>query len=104
MVQLVEDVQRLSRSSAEQEARSGRRQQELERSLQEAQEAARLLEVKLGQQEDYATVKKDLSILKTLEFPAMESEDDNRPLEVGILILTQTLNDKPELLTQIPFS
>ena len=60
-------------------------QQELEQGLQEVLEARQELEERLDQ-EDYATIKKDLSILKTLEFPAMESEDDSRPLEVIILV------------------
>ena len=36
-------------------------------------------------------MKKDLNILKTLEFPSVQSEDDARPLEVLILERSKAL-------------
>ena len=42
-------------------------------------------------QADYEGVKKDLNILKTLEFPSVQSEDDARPLEVLILERSKAL-------------
>ena len=36
-------------------------------------------------------MKKDLNILKTLEFPSIQSEDDARPLEVLILERSKAL-------------
>ena len=85
VARLLEDLQRVSRSGQEQESRQARRQQELEVALEEVEGARSGLEVKLGQQSDYASIKKDLAILKSLEFPSVESEDDSRPLEVLIL-------------------
>ena len=39
-------------------------------------------------------MKKDLNILKTLEFPSVQSEDDSRPLEVLILERSKALQVK----------
>jgi hypothetical protein len=47
------------------------------------------LEERLARQKDYETVKKDLAILRTLEFSSSQQEeeegDSSRPLEVLIL-------------------
>merc|ERR1711994_741631 len=49
-------------------------------------------------QADYEGVKKDLSILKTLEFPSVQSEDDARPLEVLILERSKALQAENSML------
>ena len=43
-------------------------------------------------------MKKDLSILKTLEFPSVQSEDDARPLEVLILERSKALQAENSML------
>jgi hypothetical protein len=85
--QLVEDVQRLTKQSADQEAKQAVRVASLEARLATAAAQAASLEERLARQKDYDTVKKDLAILRTLEFSSsqQEEEDSSRPLEVLIL-------------------
>ena len=62
---------------------SSLRTSELESRLAEASAAAQDAAEKLDAMSDYETVKKELGILRSLEFPS--SEDDNKPVEVLIL-------------------
>jgi homeobox protein cut-like len=91
VAQLVEAGHRAGRVGQELEGRHARRAAELERALAGAEEVRAGLEARLGQQADYEAVKKDLGILKTLEFPSVESPEDPRPLEVLILERSKAL-------------
>lgn len=62
---------------------SSSRTSELESRLAEASAAAQNATEKLDAMSDYETVKKELGILRSLEFPS--SEDENKPVEVLIL-------------------
>jgi hypothetical protein len=61
----------------------------LEAKLAAAAAQTAALEERLARQKDYDTVKKDLAILRTLEFSSSQQEeaegDSSRPLEVLIL-------------------
>jgi homeobox protein cut-like len=84
--QLVEDVQRLTRQSAEAEAKQAARAAALEAKLATTVGQVAGLEERLARQQDYETVKKELAILRALEFSSSQEEEDaNRPLEVLIL-------------------
>ena len=88
MGQLGEDVQRLTRQATEAEAKQAARVAVLEAKLAATTAQAAGLEERLARQQDYETVKKDLAILRTLEFSSSqeeEEEDSSRPLEVLIL-------------------
>jgi len=55
----------------------------------------------LDAQSDYESVKKDLSIMKSLYFPSHSSEEeDSRPLEVLILERSKTLQNDNSMLRQ----
>merc|ERR1719391_1488217 len=82
---LVVDLQKATKATAEEEARRVKKEGELETSLASTIQERDQLASKLAMQADYEGVKKDLNILKTLEFPSIQSEDDARPLEVLIL-------------------
>merc|ERR1711892_376347 len=101
VVQLVEDIQKANRNIQESEVKFERKVTSLERSLACAEEVKDDLQIKLSKQGDYESVKKDLSILKTLEFPSHSSEqDDSRPLEVLILERSKALQSDNSMLRQ----
>merc|ERR1719462_1157854 len=57
----------------------------------------------LVKQNDYESIKKDLSIMKSLYFPSQgleQDEIDNRPLEVLILERSKTLQNDNSMLRQ----
>jgi homeobox protein cut-like len=86
--QLVEDVQRLTRAAAEAETKQAARAAALEAKLAATVGQVAGLEERLARQQDYEAIKKDLAILRALEFSSsssQEEEDANRPLEVLIL-------------------
>ena len=104
---LVVDLQKATKAMGEEETRRLKREGELETSLASTMQERDQLASKLAMQvlcfylnhallvvtpqADYEGVKKDLNILKTLEFPSMQSEDDARPLEVLILERSKAL-------------
>ena len=105
---LVVDLQKATKATVEEEGRRLKREGELETSLastiQERDQLASKLAMQVQDltqennyagffftQADYEGVKKDLNILKTLEFPSVQSEDDARPLEVLILERSKAL-------------
>lgn len=105
--QLVEDVQRLTRQAAEVEARHAAKAAAIEAQLVATAAQAASLEERLARQADYETVKKELAILRTLEFSSSsssgqegEGEDtsSNRPLEVLILERSKVLQSENSLL------
>jgi len=101
VVQLVEDIQKANKSLCENELKFEKKVKNLEESLQLEKEVKEELEYKLSKQSDYESIKKDLSILKTLEFPSHSLEgDDNRPLEVLILERSKALQSDNSMLRQ----
>merc|ERR1719481_1741707 len=59
------------------------------------------IQSKLSSQSDYESVKKDLSIMKSLYFPSHNTEEeDARPLEVLILERSKTLQNDNSMLRQ----
>jgi len=101
VVQLVEDVQKANKVIQDNEAKYERKISSLEKSIGDAEQVKDELELKLSKQSDYENIKKDLSILKTLEFPSHSmAEDDNRPLEVLILERSKTLQSDNSMLRQ----
>jgi len=101
VIQLVEDIQKANRNLQENEVKYERKVTDLERGLTEVEKIKEDLQVKLSKQSDYESVKKDLSILKTLEFPSHSSDqDDSRPLEVLILERSKALQSDNSMLRQ----
>jgi len=101
VIQLVEDIQKANRNLQENEVKYERKVTDLERGLTEVEKIKEELQVKLSKQSDYESVKKDLSILKTLEFPSHSSDqDDSRPLEVLILERSKALQSDNSMLRQ----
>jgi len=98
VVRLVEDVTKMTKREGELEARWRKKEEELGAAVAKAQEVRQVLEQKLELQKDYETVKKDLTILKTLEFPAVVVEEDTRPLEVLILERSKALQAENSML------
>jgi len=95
---LVVDLQKATKATAEEEARRVKKEGELETSLASTIQERDQLASKLAMQADYEGVKKDLNILKTLEFPSIQSEDDARPLEVLILERSKALQAENSML------
>ncbi|XP_058274541.1 cut-like homeobox 1b isoform X4 [Hemibagrus wyckioides] len=88
MVQLVEDVQRLQASLAKLRENSSTQISQLEQQLSAKSATLKQLEEKLQEQADYEEVKKELSILKSMEFGPSDSataQDSSKPLEVLLL-------------------
>merc|ERR1712025_993001 len=101
VVQLVEDIQKANKCIQESEVKYEKRIAALEKSLYDSEQVKDELNFKLSRQVDYENIKKDLSILKTLEFPSHSmEEDDNRPLEVLILERSKTLQSDNSMLRQ----
>jgi len=95
---LLVDLQKATKATAEEEAKRVKREGELETSLASTIQERDQLASKLAMQADYEGVKKDLNILKTLEFPSVQSEDDARPLEVLILERSKALQAENSML------
>jgi len=101
VIQLVEDIQKANRNLQENEMKYERKVTDLEKGLTEVEKIKEELQIKLSKQSDYDSVKKDLSILKTLEFPSHSSDqDDSRPLEVLILERSKALQSDNSMLRQ----
>eukprot|EP00090_Calanus_glacialis_P007107 TRINITY_DN15571_c0_g1_i1.p1 TRINITY_DN15571_c0_g1~~TRINITY_DN15571_c0_g1_i1.p1 ORF type:complete len:685 (-),score=295.80 TRINITY_DN15571_c0_g1_i1:153-2207(-) len=101
VIQLVEDIQKANRNLQENEVKYERKVTDLEKGLTEVEKTKDELQVKLSKQSDYESVKKDLSILKTLEFPSHSTDqDDSRPLEVLILERSKALQTDNSMLRQ----
>jgi len=101
VVQLVEDMQKANKNIQDSELKYEKKMTGLEKSLADAEKAREELQLKLSKQSDYDSVKKDLSILKTLEFPSHSlDQDDSRPLEVLILERSKSLQSDNSMLRQ----
>ena len=73
--QLLSDLKELKDSTAAEQAAMGKKIEEMEGEKQEAEKRLLKMELKLEMQSDYETVKKELNILKSLEFSQQEGGD-----------------------------
>ena len=73
--QLLSDLKELKDSTAAEQAAMENKVEEMEGEKQEAEKRLLKMELKLEMQSDYETVKKELNILKSLEFSQHEGGD-----------------------------
>ncbi|XP_072248471.1 cut-like homeobox 1b isoform X10 [Leuresthes tenuis] len=97
--QLVEDVQRLQASLTKLRETTTSQITQLEQQLSSKSAVLKELEEKLEKQADYEEVKKELSILKAMEFGTSDSvQDSSKPLEVLLLERNRTLQSESAAL------
>ncbi|XP_078404872.1 homeobox protein cut-like 1 isoform X5 [Cetorhinus maximus] len=97
IMQLVEDVQRLQANLTKLRETSASQVSQLEQQLSAKNSTLKQLEEKLKGQSDYEEVKKELSILKSMEFVASEgsgSQDTSKTLEVLLLEKNRSLQSE----------
>ncbi|XP_008592828.1 PREDICTED: protein CASP [Galeopterus variegatus] len=97
IAQLVEDVQRLQASLTKLRENSASQISQLEQQLSAKNSTLKQLEEKLKGQADYEEVKKELNILKSMEFAPSEgagTQDAAKPLEVLLLEKNRSLQSK----------
>ncbi|XP_064323929.1 homeobox protein cut-like 1 isoform X7 [Phalacrocorax carbo] len=97
IAQLVEDVQRLQGSLTKLRENSSSQISQLEQQLTAKNSTLKQLEEKLKGQADYEEVKKELNILKSMEFTPSESsgaQDASKPLEVLLLEKNRSLQSE----------
>ncbi|KAJ3590233.1 hypothetical protein NHX12_008187, partial [Muraenolepis orangiensis] len=93
--QLVEDVQRLQASLTKLRETTSSQISQLEQQLSTKTLTLKELEGKLLNQADYEDVKKELSILKSMEFgPSDSMQDSSKPLEVLLLEKNRSLQSE----------
>ncbi|KAF2987851.1 hypothetical protein EK904_004300 [Melospiza melodia maxima] len=101
IAQLVEDVQRLQGSLTKLRENSSSQISQLEQQLTAKNSTLKQLEEKLKGQADYEEVKKELNILKSMEFAPSESsgaQDASKPLEVLLLEKNRSLQSESATL------
>ncbi|XP_047246582.1 cut-like homeobox 1b isoform X1 [Girardinichthys multiradiatus] len=96
--QLVEDVQRLQASLTKLRETTSSQISHLEQQLGSKSAVLKELEEKLERQADYEEVKKELSILKAMEFGSDSVQDSSKPLEVLLLEKNRTLQSESAAL------
>ncbi|XP_068172973.1 homeobox protein cut-like 1 isoform X4 [Antennarius striatus] len=97
--QLVEDVQRLQASLTKLRETTSSQITQLEQQLSSKTATLKELEEKLQKQADYEEVKKELSILKSMEFGTSDSvQDSAKPLEVLLLERNRSLQSESAAL------
>ncbi|KAK5611417.1 hypothetical protein CRENBAI_016887, partial [Crenichthys baileyi] len=96
--QLVEDVQRLQASLTKLRETTSSQISQLEQQLSSKSAVLKELEEKLERQADYEEVKKELSILKAMEFGSDSVQDSSKPLEVLLLEKNRTLQSESAAL------
>uniref|UniRef100_A0A8C1SZZ9 Protein CASP n=1 Tax=Cyprinus carpio TaxID=7962 RepID=A0A8C1SZZ9_CYPCA len=97
MLQLVEDVQRLQASLSMLRESSAAQISQLQQQLKSQTDTLQHLEEKLQTQADYEEVKKELSILKSMEFGPCDrstAQDSSKPLEVLLLEKNRSLQSE----------
>ncbi|XP_061868601.1 homeobox protein cut-like 1 isoform X4 [Colius striatus] len=97
IAQLVEDVQRLQGSLTKLRENSSSQISQLEQQLTAKNSTLKQLEEKLKGQADYEEVKKELNILKSMEFAPSETpgaQDASKPLEVLLLEKNRSLQSE----------
>ncbi|XP_064841655.1 cut-like homeobox 1b [Oncorhynchus masou masou] len=100
MVQLVEDVERLQASLSKLRESSSTQVTQLQLQLSTKTASLKQLEEKLQEHADYEEVKKELSILKSMEFGPTDSsvQDMSKPLEVLLLEKNRSLQSESSSL------
>ncbi|XP_023260776.1 protein CASP isoform X5 [Seriola lalandi dorsalis] len=97
--QLVDDVQRLQASLTKLRETTSSQITQLEQQLSSKTAILKELEEKLQKQADYEEVKKELSILKSMEFGTSDSvQDSSKPLEVLLLERNRSLQSESAAL------
>ncbi|XP_056296495.1 cut-like homeobox 1b isoform X3 [Pseudoliparis swirei] len=97
--QLVEDVQRLQASLTKLRETTSSQITQLEQQLSSKTAILKELEEKMQKQADYEEVKKELSILKSMEFGTSDSvQDSSKPLEVLLLERNRSLQSETAAL------
>ncbi|XP_068601233.1 homeobox protein cut-like 1 [Brachionichthys hirsutus] len=97
--QLVEDVQRLQAGLTKLRETTSSQITQLEQQLSSKTATLKELEEKLQMQADYEEVKKELSILKSMEFGTSDSvQDSAKPLEVLLLERNRSLQSESAAL------
>ncbi|KAK5904779.1 hypothetical protein CesoFtcFv8_006308 [Champsocephalus esox] len=97
--QLVEDVQRLQASLTKLRETTSSQIAQLEEQLSSKTATLKELEEKVLKQADYEEVKKELSILKSMEFGTSDSmQDSSKPLEVLLLERNRSLQSESAAL------
>ncbi|KAG7483815.1 hypothetical protein MATL_G00042280 [Megalops atlanticus] len=97
IVQLVEDVQRLQASLSKLRENSASQITQLEQQLSSKNSTLKQLEEKLQEQADYEEVKKELNILKSMEYGPSDgstAQDASKPLEVLLLEKSRALQSE----------
>ncbi|XP_072496420.1 protein CASP isoform X12 [Notamacropus eugenii] len=97
IAQLVEDVQRLQASLTKLRENSASQISQLEQQLSAKNSTLKQLEEKLKGQADYEDVKKELNILKSMEFTPSDgagTQDASKPLEVLLLEKNRSLQSE----------
>ncbi|XP_058425047.1 homeobox protein cut-like 1 isoform X6 [Diceros bicornis minor] len=97
IAQLVEDVQRLQASLSKLRENSASQISQLEQQLSAKNSTLKQLEEKLKGQADYEEVKKELNILKSMEFTPSEgagTQDTSQPLAVLLLERNRSLQSE----------
>ncbi|MEE6468751.1 hypothetical protein FKM82_008366 [Ascaphus truei] len=97
IAQLVEDVQRLQASLTKLRENSATQISQLEKQLNSKNSTLKQLEEKLKVQADYEEIKKELNILKSMEFALSEGssvQDASKPLEVLLLEKNRSLQSE----------
>ncbi|XP_073931768.1 homeobox protein cut-like 1 isoform X5 [Castor canadensis] len=97
IAQLVEDVQRLQASLTKLRENSASQISQLEQQLSAKNSTLKQLEEKLKGQADYEELKKELNILKSMEFAPSEgagTQDAAKPLEVLLLEKNRSLQSE----------
>ncbi|XP_069741029.1 homeobox protein cut-like 1 isoform X9 [Narcine bancroftii] len=97
IMQLVEDVQRLQANLTKLRETSANQVSHLEQQLTTKNNTLKQLEEKLKEQSDYEEVKKELSILKSMEFVPSEgsgAQDTSKTLEVLLLEKNRSLQSE----------
>ena len=82
---LVGQLSVVSDQLASDQAASASKVSQLETRLAEASTEAREAKERLEAMSDYQTVKKELGILRSMEFPSSSGDDSSKPVEVLIL-------------------
>jgi len=104
--QLVEDLHKANKSCQETEAKYSAKMLELQQRSASLEQEKSELEGRLDKQQDYQQVKKDLAILRTLEFSShqeastdtVDGLEDSRPLEVLILERSKVLQSENSMM------
>ncbi|KAM8975561.1 protein CASP isoform 2-T2 [Pelodytes ibericus] len=97
IAQLVEDVQRLQASLTKLRENSATQISQLEQQLNTKNSTLKQLEERLKVQADYEEIKKELNILKSMEFAPSEAsavQDASKPLEVLLLEKNRSLQSE----------